>query len=236
MTQAYSNTMASYNEDSGALKKDMVNDTASHKNFVRTKRALQTFQSKRLNRTYEDIKKDPQYNLIGDFFFNKLYAPEDFSFRDTSMKKLHKVLDGKVYQGMLTAVTKVIELHELSDDLDNLMVEKMITQGLSDKLTMDRYQAVYRSLDNYDQRIYQIKLSAEVTRIFHGLSKRWIVAVSLKTVKAAAVFFGIKEIIDFIYDGFVSFKTIDNIDFFVNTMQEREIAWHEEIWSGKSKE
>jgi hypothetical protein len=48
----------------------------------------------------------------------------NFSFRDTSMRKLHKVLDGKIYQGMLTDVTKVIELHELSDDLDNLMVGK----------------------------------------------------------------------------------------------------------------
>ncbi len=53
----------------------------------------------------------------------------------------------------------------------------------------------------------------------------------MNTVKTAAVMFGVKEIIDFIYDGYVSFKTIDNIDFFVDTMVERELAWHNEIWA-----
>ncbi|MBU1343260.1 MAG: hypothetical protein KKE44_01590 [Proteobacteria bacterium] len=211
----------------------MVKDITLTNNFLKLKRALQIFQSERLNRTYEDIKNDPQYKKLGNFFFNKLYAPEDFSFRDTSMKKLHKVLDGKIYKNMLTAVTKVIELHELSDELDNLMVKKMMAQGIDENLTMDEYKEIYTSLDNYDQRIYQINLSAEVTRIFHGLSKKWIVAISLKTVKTTAVLFGIKDIIDFIYDGYVSFKTIDNIDFFLNTMVDRETAWHNEIWAGQ---
>lgn len=199
--------------------------------FLSLKRALQAFQSNRINQTYKDIEKNPEFEKIGHFFFKKLYAPEDFSFRDTSMKRLHKALDGKVYEKMVTAVTKVIELHDISDEQDNRMVEKMIESGIDESMTMEEYQQVYRSLDNYDQRIYQINLSAEVTRIFHGLSKKWIVAVSLKTVKATAVLFGIKEIIDFIYDGYVAFKKIDNIDFFVSTMQERELAWHNEIWA-----
>jgi len=208
----------------------MGNDTTSTDSFMRLKRALQDFQSNRINGTYKDIETDPEFSKIGEFFFKKLYAPEDFSFRDTSMKKLHKVLDGKIYKNMLTAVTKVIELHDISDEQDNLMVEKMMEAGVDESMTMAEYQTIYRSLENYDQRIYQINLSAEVTRIFHGLSKKWIVAVSLRTVKTTAALFGIKEIINFIYEGYVAFKTIDNIDFFVETMMERELAWHNEIW------
>ncbi|MBC8440941.1 MAG: hypothetical protein H8D87_14825 [Deltaproteobacteria bacterium] len=209
----------------------MDSDVTSTDNFLKLKRILQDFQSRRINRTYKDIEADPEFAKIGNFFFKKLYAPEDFSFRDTSMKKLHKALDGKVYKNMLTAVTKVIELHDISDEQDNLMVERMIEAGVDDSMTMEQYQKIYVSLDNYDQRIYQINLSAEVTRIFHGLSKKWIVAVSLRTVKTTAFMFGIKEIIDFIYDGYVSFKTIDNIDFFVDTMVQRELSWHNEIWA-----
>lgn len=208
----------------------MDNDITSTDSFLKLKRALQDFQSNRINDTYKDIETDPEFSKIGDFFFKKLYAPEDFSFRDTSMKKLHKVLDGKIYKNMLTAVTKVIELHDISDEQDNLMVEKMMEAGIGE-MTMAQYQDIYRSLDNNDQRIYQINLSAEVTRIFHGLSKKWIVAVSLKTVKTTAVLFGIRDVIDFIYEGYVAFKTIDNIDFFVETMTQRELAWHNEIWS-----
>ncbi|MBU3954490.1 MAG: hypothetical protein KJ658_20365 [Proteobacteria bacterium] len=209
----------------------MDTDVTSTDNFLKLKRILQNFQSERINRTYKDIEADPEFAKIGNFFFKKLYASEDFSFRDTSMKKLHKALDGKIYKNMLTAVTKVIELHDISDEQDNLMVKKMIEAGVDASMTMEQYQKIYVSLDNYDQRIYQINLSAEVTRIFHGLSKKWIVAVSLKTVKTAAAMFGIKEIVDFIYDGYVSFKTIDNIDFFVDTMVQRELSWHNEIWS-----
>jgi hypothetical protein len=209
----------------------MDSDVTSTDNFIKLKRALQEFQSGRITRTYKDIEADPEFAKIGNFFFNKLYAPQDFSFRDTSMKRLHKALDGKIYKNMLTAVTKVIELHDISDAQDDLMVKKMIETGVDESMTMEQYQNIYVSLDNYDQRVYQINLSAEVTRIFHGLSKKWIVAVSLNTVKTAAVMFGVKEIIDFIYDGYVSFKTIDNIDFFVDTMVQRELAWHNEIWA-----
>ena len=209
----------------------MLDDKNQGELFKSLKLSLQAFQSKRLSQTYEDIKQNPEYALIGDFFFNKLYAPEDFTFRDTSIKKLHKALDGKVYKGMVTGVTKVIELHELSDRLDNFMVDKMIESGIDENMTMEEYQKVYRSLDNYDERLYQINLGAEVTTTFHKLSRKWIVGVSLKTVKVAAMMFSIKPVIDFVYDGYSSFRTIKNIDYFIDTILQREIAWHNEIWS-----
>jgi len=208
---------------------------ANHKDFERLKHTLQAFQSARLNDTYADLKKDPQYAKIGHFFFEMLYAPEDFSFRDTSIKKLHKLLDGKVYKGMVTAVTQVIELHDLSDMLDDRMVERMIATGVDENMEMYQYQEIYRSLDNYDQRIYQIKLSTKVTRAFHRLSKKWVVALSLKTVRTAAHFIGMGKILDFIYEGYNAFRAIKNIDFFVETVEQREMAWHDEIWYGKTQ-
>jgi hypothetical protein len=198
--------------------------------FLEVKRALQAFQAARLNGTYTDLKNDPEYQKIGVFFFEKLYAPEDFSFRDASIKKLQKILKGKVYKGMVAAVGKVIELHELSDRLDDRMVADMLAAGIGPDMDMDQYQAIYRGLDNYDERIYQINLSTEVTRAFHRLSKKWIVALSLKTVRTTAHMIGMGKIIDFIYEGYEGFRAIETIDFFVDTVQERELAWHEEIW------
>ncbi len=208
-----------------------MNNQDDSATFLRLKRTLQTFQSHRLNQTYEDIKADPTYALIGDFFFNKLYAPEDFTFRDDAMKKLHRALEGKVYSGMVSAVSKVIELHELSDALDDLMVQKMIAADIGTDMTMPEYQRIYRSLDNYDQRVHQINLSTEVTQIFYELSKKWIVGLSLKTVRKAAFFFRIKPVVDFIYQGYTAFRHIQNIDFFIDTIHDREMAWHNEIWN-----
>lgn len=212
-----------------------MTDPANHQDFNRLKRTLQAFQSARLNDTYTDLKTDPEYAKIGIFFFERLYAPEDFSFRDAGIKKLHRLLKGKVYRGMVTAVSQVIELHELSDMLDDSMVERMIASGVGENMQMDQYQEIYRSLDNYDQRIYQIKLSTQTARAFHKLSKKWVVALSLKTVRTAANLIGIGRIIDFIYEGYNGFRTIKNIDFFVETVEERETAWHNEIWYGKAQ-
>ena len=200
--------------------------------FVRLKRALQAFQSARLGQTYKDLMDDPQYEKIGHFFFQKLYAPEDFSFRDASIKKLHKLLRGKVYSGIISAVSKVIELHELSDRLDDRMVEQMMTGGIGENMDMQQYQAMYRSLDNYDERLYQIGLGKEVTQVFYKLSKKWVVAVSLNTVRKAAHLIGMGKIIDFIYEGYAGFRAIENIDYFIETVDTREHAWHEKLWSG----
>ncbi len=212
-----------------------MTEPEKHQDFERLKHALQAFQSARLNNTYADLKRDPEYAKIGHFFFEMLYAPEDFSFRDTSIKKLHRLLKGKVYKGMVTAVSQVIELHELSDMLDDRMVEQMIATGVGENMEMDQYQEIYRSLDNYDQRVYQIKLSTKVTRAFHKLSKKWVVALSLKTVLSAAHFIGMGKIIDFVYEGYNGFRVIKNIDFFVETVEQRETAWHDEIWYGKAQ-
>jgi len=209
-----------------------MTDLAERDNFLDLKRALQGFQSARLNATYRDLKNDPQYQKIGVFFFEKLYAPEDFSFRDASIKKLQKILRGRVYKGMVSAVSRVIELHELSDRLDDRMVDGMLAAGVGVDMDMAQYQEIYRSLDNYDERIYQINLSTEVTRAFHALSKKWIVALSLKTVRTTARMIGMGRIIDFIYEGYEGFRVINTIDFFVDTVMERELAWHNEIWNG----
>jgi hypothetical protein len=205
-----------------------------HEEFVRLKRALQAFQSARLGQTYKDLMNDPQYEKIGHFFFEKLYAPEDFSFRDTSIKKLHKLLRGKVYSGIISAVSKVIELHELSDRLDDRMVEQMMARGIGEDMDLQNYQAMYRSLDNYDERLYQIGLGKEVTQVFYKLSKKWVVAVSLNTVRTAAHLIGMGKIIDFIYEGYSGFRAIKNIDYFIDTVDSREHAWHEQLWSEAS--
>lgn len=198
------------------------------------KRSLQEFQSDRLNSTYADLKEDPEYHKIGVFFFEKLYAPEDFTFRDTSMRKLQRVLEGRIYGGIVSAVRKVVELHELTDEQDDRMVAEMAARGIGTDFDMTQYQQVYRALNNYDQRIYQIELSVEVTRLFHRLSRKWVVAVSLKTVRTAAHLLGVGKIIDFIHEGYQGFRSIKNIDFFVDTIEEREKAWHNEIWQNES--
>jgi hypothetical protein len=132
---------------------------------------------------------------------------------------------------MISAVTLVIELHELSDRLDDRMAETMLEKGIGVDFGDGRYNEVYRALDNYEERLRQIELTLEACRAFHRLSKMWVVAVSLKTVRKAARVLGMARILDFVHEGYVAFKTIDDIEFFLETVNERELARHEGIWN-----
>lgn len=211
----------------------MDNNTENHgREFQELKRSLQTFQQQRIAETHRDLTENGEYSDFSDFFFNKLYAPKDFSFRDQSIKTLQKYLKGKVHGGMISAVAKMIELHELTDRLDCFMVEKMLENGVAPGFGMDHYSSAYRTLNNYDERVYQIDLAAEATEAFHRLSKKWTVAVSLKTVRAASARMGIGGIMDFVHEGYVGLKKIENIKFFMDTVRDRELAWHNEIWNG----
>ncbi|MBF0225592.1 MAG: hypothetical protein HQK76_09075 [Desulfobacterales bacterium] len=198
--------------------------------FIRLKKMIQSFQAERLSSTYKDLKAMIEYDLLGKFFFEKLYAPEDFSFRDNSIKKLHRLLHGVINTKMVSAVGMVIELHELSDELDNKIVQIMMDNKIND-LDLDIYKKVYRLLNNYDQRLYQINLCINAVKSVHRMSKMWIIKASLVTVRTASHFLGMGKIMDFLYEGYQAFYKVNNIDYFVDTIRSREIAWHNQIWA-----
>ncbi len=212
------------------MKAALSNPISPESEFDIHKRALQEFQAMRLESTYADLKQDPEYREFGRFFFEEIYGPEDFSFRDASIRKLHGALKGKVHKGVVAAVDRVLEFQELSEDLDDRMTAEMIETGAGPELTMDQYREIYRSLDNYNQRLYQIDLAMDVTRDFFRLSRKWIVGISLKTARSAAHLMGLGRIMDFVHQGYTAIQTISEIEPFIGTVRRRERAFNDEIF------
>jgi hypothetical protein len=212
------------------MKVALSNPISPDSEFDMHKRALQKFQARRLASTYADLKQDPEYREFGRFFFEEIYGPEDFSFRDASIRKLHGALKGKVHKGIVAAVDRVLEFQELSEDLDDRMTAEMIETGAGPELTMDQYREIYRSLDNYNQRLYQIDLAMDVTRDFFRLSRKWVIGISLKTARSAAHLMGLGRIMDFVHQGYTALQTISEIEPFVETVRKRERAFNDEIF------
>lgn len=209
------------------------NPEADESIFLAHKRGLQTFQARRLDETYADLKQDPEYRELGRFFFEELYGPEDRSLRDTGIRKLHSALKGKVHKGIVAAVDQVFELQELSEDLDERMVAEMIEAGIGPDLTREEYRRLYRSLDNYNQRLYQIDLAMDVTRKFFHLSRKWMVGISLKTARSAAHLMGLGRIMDFVHQGYAALQTISDIEPFIETVRRREREFNDDIFGEK---
>lgn len=194
------------------------------------KEALQSFQAARIRHTYADVTAMPQYAKLGEFFFEQIYGPQDFGFRNHSIKSLHHKLSGFLKGEIIEGMGKVIELQDLSDALDEQMAQVMLKRQIGPELTMPQYAEIYRALDNYDQRVHQIDLLVESVKAIHHISQIRFIGWSLKIVDKAAHLAGTGKIMDFLVQGYDAFHSAKNIDFFTQTIEQREKALNNRLF------
>lgn len=194
------------------------------------KKAIQVFQAGRIRDTYQDIAQKPEYTNLTEFFFHQIYGPQDFEFRNDSIKSLHGKLSGFLKGEIIDAVGKVIQLNDLTDELDEKMAVKLSGNFSGERLSMETYASLYRSLDNYDQRVQQIDLMIEATTGIHRISQMWMVGWTLKAVKQAAQVAGFGKIAEFLVEGYDAFQSVKNIRFFTETVESREKKLNDELF------
>jgi hypothetical protein len=209
----------------------MVNQsTETTPAFTLQKRRLEDFQANRIRSTYADLADTDQYRKLALFFFEQIYGPRDFGFRNQSMRTLHRKLGGILKGDIIETVGKVIELHDLSDALDDQMVGVMMARGIESDLTPSIYRSVYRACDNYEQRVAQIDLMIDAVLAVHRLSKmRWI-GFSLKTVSGAARLAGMAKIMAFLIQGYDAFRSVKEIHVFTRTVHTRETTLNNDLF------
>ncbi len=197
------------------------------------KKILQAFQANRIRSTYADLTENPEYANLVMFFFEQIYGPQDFGFRNDSIKSLHAKLSGILKGDIIDAVGQVIVLNDLSDVLDQQMAIEMQAQRFDSELTMPAYEKFYRSLDNYDQRVRQIDLMIDTTRRIHNISQIWMIGLTLKVVQQAAHLAGTGKIMDFLAEGYEAFKNVKNIEYFIETVETREKELNERLFQNQ---
>lgn len=196
--------------------------SAGNDKFPSFKQGLQRFQAARIRKTYADIVSMPQYAPLGNFFFEEIYGPRDFGFRNQSIKNLHHKLGGFLKGEIIDGVGRVIELQDLSDALDDQMARLMLERQIGPELTLPEYAEIYRALDNYRRRVHQIDLLVESVKAIHHISQIRFIGWSLKLVGKAAHLAGMGKIMDFLVQGYDAFASAKDIDFFIQTIDQRE--------------
>src|SRR5262245_35718855 len=90
------------------------------------KLALQIFQSHRLRRDHADLATEEQYRALGEFVFEELYGPHDFSARDDQARRLHQFIH--LVPGLaLRDIQQVFELLAISNKLDESVAAWLVT-------------------------------------------------------------------------------------------------------------
>ena len=194
---------------------------------------LTSYQANRIKGTYNDFSEILQYKRLVSFFFEQIYGPSDFGFRNNSIKSLHNKLNTFLKGEIISAVGKVIELHELSDSLDDKMVEIMRRFELSHNLTPHEYGKVYRECDNYETRKYQINLMIESVKEIHNVSQMRFIGLTLHAVSSPAKLAGMGKIMDFLVEGYEAFHSVNDIEKFLNSINKRENELNDRLFDSE---
>lgn len=194
--------------------------------------SLVEFQVERLLLTYRDLRENPRYEHISEFFFNDVYSTRDKSERDDQFKRLYETFRRRFGEQITRGVGELVALNDLSDALDWRMVEALVAMKTGDPLTDEEYEEAYRRCDNHDTRVLQIEMLVRTIRHFRALAGHATIGLALMAVKAGAALFGGHTVIGFLDRGYHAYRSVTPAEneHFVTALEEREMARLDRIY------
>ncbi len=200
---------------------------------LREWRALATWQSNRLERTYPDLADHPRYRLAVQFFLEDLYGPKDFSGRDADIHRAAPMIVRMLPADVVDTVADAMELNALSHELDEQLLHEL--RPLTDPLEVDAesYAEAYRRCDNEPERRRQVELINEVGRDLDRIVRKRFIYTALKMMRRPAKMAGFGELQQFLETGFEAFSAMGGADYFLETVAARETALMERLFAGE---
>jgi hypothetical protein len=185
------------------------------------KLALQQFQSNRLRRDHADLAAEPQYQAIGEFFFNEMYGPRDYTARDDQARRLRQFVH--VVPGLtIRDVEPALQLLDISHRLDESVVEQLILLQAPIDFSEELYDRAYRLADNYDERVDQLELVRTALYNVFRTANKPLIRLAIERTEQLAQVVGMAEIHRFLWQGYESIQSVRDIYRFVETVYVRE--------------
>ncbi|MGB9634715.1 MAG: FFLEELY motif protein [Chloroflexaceae bacterium] len=191
--------------------------------FKQYRIALQIFQSNRLRRDYRDLAEIPQYEPVGEFFFNEIYGPRDFTERDRGARRLHQFIHA--LPGVrLRDVEEVLDLLDLTNRLDDGLALMMLEHKVGTDFDEATYERFYYLADNYDERLKQLELVRSSLYNVFRLSRSHLLGIGLHRSRLLARLLGMEAAHEFLVKGYDALQGVISIDHFAVTVHDRELA------------
>ena len=173
---------------------------------------LQAFQSMRLRHDHDDLARSPQYGRLAQFFFEDIYGPHDFDDRNTRFRQLYDKLVHIVGPKPLAAMKESLDLVELTEALDDYLIDVLALHGKADAWTPEDYEWAYRE-----------RIGATLRSVAH-LSRLPLIDWHLKALRLPARRLGWEPTLGFLIRGYQVFHHASNVEPFVYTVETRETA------------
>jgi hypothetical protein len=193
---------------------------------------LQQWQLERLMLTFDDLYRHPGYAHAVEFFVSDLYGGLDFRQRDQEMTRVAPLMIRFLPDNALVALAEAFELQAISLEHDAAMAEEMRRRGIT-RLDMAAYGKIYRAASVPAERERQIELISKLGRDLKKLVRKSIVNRLLRLLRGPAHAAGFGNLQEFLENGLSSFRALEDPDFFVDTIRDREWAAMERLFAGE---
>jgi hypothetical protein len=196
--------------------------------------ALQQFQQERIAQSYSDLMEDPGYRPAVDFFLTELYGGLDFRERDQDMSKVMPLMTHFLNDRTLSTMSEAFELQAISLEFDIAMAGNLNERGVRN-LDMPQYCETYRAVDDRPGRERQILLIRELGHDLKRLVRKPFVNMLVRLLRGPAHAAGFGKLQEFLEHGLESFRALDDVPYFVETIYQREWRAMEGMFTGVEK-
>ncbi len=197
--------------------------------FVVRLRELQSWQTARLARTYQDFHEDPRYSPAVEFFLSDLYGPQEFSHRDRDLARAWRHLKRALPAAAMKVLGQAIELDVLTLELDHAMVRALGAASVTEVT----YAAAYRAVDDQASRTRQIDLIVSVGEDLDRNVRRVWLGPLLKAAHVPAHAAGFGALQDFLERGYEAFRRMHGAERLLKVIRERETRFMQSMLADK---
>lgn len=203
------------------------------RNRLPTLPLLRQWQSRRLEKGFQDFLKDPSKRPAAQFFLSDLYADRDFSARDRDAAKVLPMMSRFLPDTLLRAATDAIELAVLSHAFDLRLAEHLVSRpDPRAPISQADYSRAYRLANNPRLRRHQIDLVLRVGHALDAAVKKHGVYSLLKAARLPAQLAGLSELQKFLERGFTAFDALGGADEFLDEVAARELEISRRLFAG----
>lgn len=193
---------------------------------------LQEWQQTRLARTYSDLLAQDAYNPAVTFFLSEIYGGLDFRNRDKDMHRVMPVMQRFLPDKVLYIFSEAFELQALSIEFDMKMAGSMEQAGY-ESLDMQSYGATYRACSDRTGRERQIHLIRKLGNELGKLVNKPFVNRLVRLLRGPAHATGFGQLQAFLESGLGSFRAMDDINYFNETIFRREWCAMLKLFAGE---
>lgn len=201
---------------------------------LHTLEALQHWQRERLQLSYADLARRASYRPAIHFFLSELYGGLDFQQRDQQLDKVMPLMERFLPDETLATMSEAFELQAISLEFDMAMAVVMAEQGLAG-LDMATYGEVYRACGDRAGRQRQIELIRKLGYDLEVLVRKPWINPLVRLLRGPAHAAGFGRLQEFLEQGLESFRALDDIPFFIESVFDREWGAMEKLFDGADR-